>query len=79
MRTLMIRSYDELRQVDYRAVIAWERIMRDIDSAVPSTVRCRLAALSNLFKHLVRHNHVEKNSVSEVERPADGAVVESMA
>ena len=26
MRTLMIRSYEELRQVDHRAVIAWERI-----------------------------------------------------
>lgn len=70
MRTLMIRSYDELRQVDHRAVIAWERIMREIDGAAPSTVRRRLAALSSLFKHLVRHNHVEKNPVSEVERPA---------
>src|ERR1700688_4222440 len=27
MRTLRIRSYDELRQVDHRAVIAWERII----------------------------------------------------
>jgi integrase/recombinase XerD len=70
MRTLMIRSYDELRQVDHRAVIAWERIMREIDEAAPSTVRRRLAALSSLFKHLVRHDHVEKNPVSEVERPA---------
>jgi site-specific recombinase XerD len=70
MRTLMVRSYDELRQVDHRAVIAWERIMREVDGAAPSTVRRRLAALSSLFKHLVRHNHVEKNPVSEVERPA---------
>lgn len=70
MRTLNIRSYDELRQVDHRAVIAWERIMREIEEAAPSTVRRRLAALSSLFKHLVRHNHVEKNPVSEVERPA---------
>lgn len=44
----------------------WERIMREIDGAAPSTVRRRLAALSSLFKHLVRHNHVEKNPVSEV-------------
>jgi integrase/recombinase XerD len=70
MRTLMIRSYDELRQVDHRAVIAWERIMREIDEAAPSTVRRRLAALSSLFKHLVRYGHAEKNPVSEVERPA---------
>jgi integrase/recombinase XerD len=61
---------DELRQVGHRAVIAWERIRREIDAAAPSTVRCRLAALSSLFKHLVRHNHVDKNPVSEVERPA---------
>jgi len=70
MQTLRIKSYDELRQVDHRAVIAWERIMREIDGPAPSTVRRRLAALSSLFKHLVRHNHVEKNPVSEVERPA---------
>jgi site-specific recombinase XerD len=35
MRTLNIHSYDELRQVDHRAVIAWERIMREIDGAGP--------------------------------------------
>ncbi|HEY6340103.1 MAG TPA: tyrosine-type recombinase/integrase [Bryobacteraceae bacterium] len=69
MHTLGIETYDELRQVDHRAVIAWERIMREIDGAAPTTIRRRLAALSCLFKHLVRHNHVEKNPVSEVERP----------
>jgi hypothetical protein len=37
MRTLHMKSYDELRQVDHRAVIAWERIMREIDEAKPST------------------------------------------
>jgi integrase/recombinase XerD len=62
MRTLNIRSYGELRQVNHRAVIAWERIMREIDGAAPSTVRRRLAALSSLFKHLVRHDHVEKTA-----------------
>jgi integrase/recombinase XerD len=69
MRTLQIRSYDELRQVDHRAVIAWERTMREIDGAAPSTVRRRLAALSSLTKHLVRHGHLSKNHVAEVERP----------
>lgn len=69
MQTLSIRTYDELRKVDHRAVIAWERIMREIDGAAPSTVRRRLSALSSLFKHLVRHHHVEKNPVTEVERP----------
>jgi hypothetical protein len=38
MRTLMIRSYDELRQVDHHAVIAWGHIMREIDNAEPSTI-----------------------------------------
>jgi len=70
MRTLTIRSYDELRKVDHRAVIAWERIVREIDGAAASTVRRRLAALSSLFKHLVRYGYAEKNPVSEVERPA---------
>src|ERR1019366_8656979 len=42
MRTLNIHSYDELRQVDHRAVIAWERIMRENEEAMPSTVRRRL-------------------------------------
>jgi integrase/recombinase XerD len=70
MKTLHIISYDELRKVDHGAVIAWERIMREIDEAEPSTIRRRLAALSSLFKHLKRHNHVETNPVAEVERPA---------
>jgi integrase/recombinase XerD len=70
MRTLHITSYKELRKVDHRAVIAWERIMREIDEAEPSTIRRRLAALSSLFKHLTRHHHVENNPVAEVERPA---------
>jgi hypothetical protein len=70
MRTLDIRSYDELRQVDHRAVIAWERIMRDSEKAASSTIRRRLAALSSLMKHLVRHGHLGKNHVAEVERPS---------
>jgi hypothetical protein len=39
MRTLHITTYDELRQVDHRAVIVWKRIMRGIDQAEPSTIR----------------------------------------
>jgi integrase/recombinase XerD len=70
MRTLNIRSYEELRKVDHRAVIAWERVMREVDKAAPSTIRRRLAALSSLMKHLTRHGHLGKNHVAEVERPA---------
>jgi integrase/recombinase XerD len=70
MRTLGIARIDELRQADHRAVIAWERFMRESEHAASSTIRRRLAALSSLYKHLVRHGHAPKNPVAEVERPA---------
>ncbi len=68
MRTLGISTPDQLRQVDHRAVIAWERLMRE-GGAAPSTVRRRLAALSSLFKHLVRHGAAPRNPVVDVARP----------
>ena len=70
MRTLGITSPDQLRQVDHRAVIAWERIMREQQGAAPSTARRRLSALSSLFKHLVRHSIATRNPVVDVTRPA---------
>ena len=69
MRTMRITSYEELRKVDHRPVIVWERFMREIEKAQHSTVRRRLAALSSLFKHPTEHGHTEKNPVAEVERP----------
>jgi hypothetical protein len=39
MRRFGIRTPDELRQVDHRAVIAWERMMREHEDAAPSTVK----------------------------------------
>ncbi len=69
MRTLGITSPEQLRQVDHRAVIAWERIMRE-QGAAASTVRRRLAALSSLFKHLVRHGAATRNPAVDVRRPA---------
>jgi integrase/recombinase XerD len=59
-----------LRQVDHRAVIAWEGMQREHEGAAASTVRRRLAALSSLFKHLVRHGAASRNPVVDVERPA---------
>ena len=47
MRTLGITTAAELRQADHRAVIAWERFMRETEHAAPSTIRRRLAALSS--------------------------------
>jgi integrase/recombinase XerD len=70
MRTLGITAPAELRQADHKAVIAWERFMRETEHAAASTIRRRLAALSSLYKHLVRHGHAARNPVGEVERPA---------
>src|SRR5437870_13390889 len=57
MRTLSITTPAELRQADHKAVIAWERFMRETEHAAASTIRRRLAALSPLYKHLVRPDH----------------------
>jgi integrase/recombinase XerD len=70
MRTLGIGTVDELRQADHKAVIAWERIMPESEHAAASTIRRRLAALSSLYKHLVRHGDAPRKPVDEVERPA---------
>ena len=65
MRTLGIRSADELRRVDHKAVLAWEAYMRKVEHAEASTVRRRLAALSSLFMHLVKRGVAERNSVRD--------------
>jgi len=69
IKTIGIASTKELREVDHRAVIAWERIMREKHGAQASTVRRRLAALSSLFKHLVSHGYATRNPVADVSRP----------
>src|SRR5712692_6665195 len=69
MKTFGIRSPEELRKIDHRAVMAWERLMREDEGSQPSTVRRRLAALSSLFAHLVKFDVVEMNPVRDVERP----------
>ena len=69
MKTLGITMPEQLRLIDHRAVIAWERIMREEQGAAASTVRRRLSALSSLFKHLVRHGAATRNPVADVARP----------
>lgn len=69
LRTVGITSADQLRRVDHKAVIAWERFMREVEGIEASTIRRRLAALSSLFAHLVRYDVVERNPVREIERP----------
>jgi len=69
MKTFGIRSPEELRKIDHRAVMAWERLMREEEGIQATTVRRRLAALSSLYAHLVKFDVVEMNPVREVERP----------
>jgi integrase/recombinase XerD len=69
MRTFGISTPEELRTVDHRAVMAWERLMREEEGKEATTVRRRLAALSSLFAHLVKFGVVEVNPVRDVERP----------
>jgi hypothetical protein len=54
MRSLNIQTLAELRRVDHRAVMAWERLMSGQQRSLASTMRRRLAALSSLFTHLVK-------------------------
>jgi site-specific recombinase XerD len=70
MQTFGISTPEELRTVDHRAVMAWERLMREEEGKEATTVRRRLAALSSLFAHLVKFGVVEINPVRDVERPA---------
>ena len=53
MATLRIGTVDELHEADHKAVIAWERYMREVERAALSTIRRRLAALSSLFRRLM--------------------------
>jgi len=70
MRTFGTGTVEELRQADHKAVIAWERYMRETEHAAASTIRRRLAALSSLYKHPVRHDHAARNPLGEMGRPA---------
>jgi hypothetical protein len=70
IRTFDIRTPEELRKIDHRVVMAWERLMREEEGKEATTVRRRLAALSSLFAHLVKFGVVEVNPVRDVERPA---------
>lgn len=70
MQAIGITTPEQLRQIDHRAIIAWERMQREQEGAAPSTIRRRMAALSSLFKHLVRHGAASRNPVADVTRPA---------
>jgi hypothetical protein len=68
MRTLTTTPA-ELRQADHKALIAWERSIRETEQAAASTIH-GLEAFSSLSKHLAGHDHATSNLVREVERSA---------
>src|SRR3984957_1410306 len=79
MRAIGITSTDMLRQIDHRAIIAGERMQREQEGAKVSTIRRRLAALSSLFKHLVKHGAASRNPVVDVDRPTINRIEGSTA
>jgi integrase/recombinase XerD len=68
VRTIGIRSADELRQVNRGAVIAWQNLMKERGTK-PRTIRRRLSALSSLFSNLVAHRVADVNPVRDIKRP----------
>ncbi len=68
VRTMGIRSADQLRQVNRAAVVAWQNRMKD-HGVKPRTIRRRLSALSSLFAHLVAHRAADANPVRDIKRP----------
>jgi site-specific recombinase XerD len=68
IRTMNVRSIEELRQVNRAAVVAWQQFMKE-RAAKPRTIRRRLSALSSLFSHLVAHRLADANPVRDIKRP----------
>ncbi len=68
VRTMHIRSADELRQVGRAAVIVWQNLMKE-RGRKPRTIRRRLSALSSLFAHLVANRAADTNPVCDIKRP----------
>jgi site-specific recombinase XerC len=68
VRTMGIRSADELRQVGRAAVVVWQNLMKERGTR-PRTIRRRLSALSSLFAHLVAHRAADTNPVRDIKRP----------
>lgn len=68
VRTMGVRSAEELRQVSRAAVVAWQNLMKERGTK-PRTIRRRLSALSSLFAHLVAHRAADANPVRDIKRP----------
>ena len=68
VRTMGIRSVDELPKVGRAAVVAWQNAMVE-EQAKPRTIRRRLSALSSLYAHLIEYGVAEENPVRDIKRP----------
>ena len=68
MATVGITTAEQLRRVDRATVVAWTRDL-EASGAKPATIRRKLAALSSLFTHLVRHRASDANPCREIKRP----------
>ncbi len=68
VRTLQIRSSEDLKHVGRAAVVVWQNRMKE-QGVRPRTIRRRLSALSSLFTHLVAHGAANINPVRDVKRP----------
>src|SRR5438132_11932932 len=53
MRTLYIRTHDELSRVDHHAVLAWERLICEETGSQASSVRRRIETLWRMFTNIV--------------------------
>ena len=69
-RALGITSRDELRRVDRKAVIAWERSMREVQAPSPGDHSAALIGPVQPVHASVRYGVVMHNPVQAVERPA---------
>jgi integrase/recombinase XerD len=69
MRLFGITSREQLRQVDRKTMIAYERHLREVQRLHPTTIRRRLSALSSLFRHLVQFEVIPANPVHAIDRP----------
>ncbi len=68
IKTMGLRTTDELRLVNRAAVIAWSNRMKE-EGAKPRTIRRRMSSLSSLFAHLIDHRAAEVNPVRDIKRP----------
>lgn len=69
MRFFGIQTTDELRLVQRASVIAYRRHL-DASGFKAATINRKLAALSSLFGHLVRHQVLVVNPCHEIPRPS---------